>query len=489
MAKSWEQIIGGYATDTLSEDEKRQLFEAALEDQTLFEALADEEALKALLADPESRQRILESLQASGNPQGTPVTHGSWLGWFRQPSSLAWAGSIAAVGLALIFGWQLEKEWGPMFERELQTERAVPEEKDEVATQSQTSRIEELKEHVPEAQKKDQRNIQQFSTKPAPPARTESPVITQDPKDMERTKEAPTKVPSGLVSRQKTKKALQLKTKAPAPPTPQTAFAQKEPQAKNVLAPTLEDTAAREVDSQKLTKAPAFADQMQKRDTLSSTRVRELFYRNKSELVDTSGAVGGMRSQQLLGRLSSKIEEVLEEEALERKETEEADKKPPLALIRGIRYGFQKRRQEDQSNVVDLKQFSGNWEELQLVIEANVSGHLYVLSAMEKGKWQMMTSQTLNLTKSSDGSLHVKPYQAMTFALSQLTNQQGKLLASFITVLFSPTPIPDLGTWLGVEKTPEQYESRFRQSGNQGTFVLDRSLNLEKPFRVDIPLP
>ncbi len=45
MPKSWEQILGGYATDTLTEEEKRQLFEAALHDQTLFDTLADEEAL------------------------------------------------------------------------------------------------------------------------------------------------------------------------------------------------------------------------------------------------------------------------------------------------------------------------------------------------------------------------------------------------------------------------------------------------------------
>src|SRR5260221_103073 len=48
------QLLGGYASGTLSEAEQKLLFDAAMEDQVLFDALADEEALKVLLADPES---------------------------------------------------------------------------------------------------------------------------------------------------------------------------------------------------------------------------------------------------------------------------------------------------------------------------------------------------------------------------------------------------------------------------------------------------
>jgi hypothetical protein len=125
MAKSWEQILGGYATDTLTEEEKRQLFEAALQDQTLFDALADEEALKALLADPGARQRILASLHASGKSHKAPIASPRRRNWFRRPSSLAWAGSIAAAGLALIFGWQMNKDWGSLVQQEQQAERSV----------------------------------------------------------------------------------------------------------------------------------------------------------------------------------------------------------------------------------------------------------------------------------------------------------------------------------------------------------------------------
>ena len=42
-----EKLIGGYATNTLTESERKLLFEAALEDQELFDALQQEQALKA----------------------------------------------------------------------------------------------------------------------------------------------------------------------------------------------------------------------------------------------------------------------------------------------------------------------------------------------------------------------------------------------------------------------------------------------------------
>jgi hypothetical protein len=47
-----EKLLGGYATNTLSSEERTALFDAALGNQTLFDALADEQALKELLDDP-----------------------------------------------------------------------------------------------------------------------------------------------------------------------------------------------------------------------------------------------------------------------------------------------------------------------------------------------------------------------------------------------------------------------------------------------------
>jgi hypothetical protein len=56
------KLLGGYATDALSADERRMLFEAALEDQELFNALENEDALRELLDDPVSRDQVRRAL-------------------------------------------------------------------------------------------------------------------------------------------------------------------------------------------------------------------------------------------------------------------------------------------------------------------------------------------------------------------------------------------------------------------------------------------
>jgi cytoskeletal protein RodZ len=86
-----EKLLGGFATNTLTEEERKALFEAALTDQALFNALADEQALKELLDDPRSRRQLLASLEAKTQAKQ----------WFQQSWSWALAGSLAAVVLAV----------------------------------------------------------------------------------------------------------------------------------------------------------------------------------------------------------------------------------------------------------------------------------------------------------------------------------------------------------------------------------------------------
>jgi hypothetical protein len=56
------KLLGGYATDTLSEEEKKALYEAALHDDELFKAMADEHALREMLADPRARASVLRAV-------------------------------------------------------------------------------------------------------------------------------------------------------------------------------------------------------------------------------------------------------------------------------------------------------------------------------------------------------------------------------------------------------------------------------------------
>jgi len=92
-----EKLLGGYATGTLTEAERKLLFEAALEDQELFEALADEEALRELLSDPRVRRRLLAALAE----REAGLWERLWA-WWRRPVAWGVAGSVAVAALLVV---------------------------------------------------------------------------------------------------------------------------------------------------------------------------------------------------------------------------------------------------------------------------------------------------------------------------------------------------------------------------------------------------
>jgi hypothetical protein len=90
-----QKLLGGYATGTLSEAERKSLFEAALHDQALFDAMADEEALRELLRDSSARDEILTAL--------SPAPKVSWWQkWVRHPAGWAGAVSVAAAAGVIV---------------------------------------------------------------------------------------------------------------------------------------------------------------------------------------------------------------------------------------------------------------------------------------------------------------------------------------------------------------------------------------------------
>ena len=101
-----EKLLGGFAADTLTAEEQRRLYTAALQDQQLFNALADEQALKELLADPAVRRRLLQALNQT-NPPGATL---SWLDWLRRPATLAYGGGLAVAVLAVVLGTKIYQE-------------------------------------------------------------------------------------------------------------------------------------------------------------------------------------------------------------------------------------------------------------------------------------------------------------------------------------------------------------------------------------------
>ena len=119
-----EKLLGGFAADTLTPEEKQRLYGAALQDQQLFNALADEQALKELFADPAVRRRLLQALNQTraSSPGGSLA----WLNWFRRPAGLAWAGGLAAAAIAVVLGTKVYQDSLTQTAQSIATEETRP---------------------------------------------------------------------------------------------------------------------------------------------------------------------------------------------------------------------------------------------------------------------------------------------------------------------------------------------------------------------------
>ena len=93
MTEDVRKLLGGYATGTLSPDERQLLFEAALTDDDLFAALSDEHVLKELLDDSTVRALLL---RAAEEPRFSVVA--AFREWFESPKSKA----LVATGAVLL---------------------------------------------------------------------------------------------------------------------------------------------------------------------------------------------------------------------------------------------------------------------------------------------------------------------------------------------------------------------------------------------------
>ncbi|HUP04056.1 MAG TPA: carboxypeptidase-like regulatory domain-containing protein [Bryobacteraceae bacterium] len=93
--EAMRKLLGGYATDTLTSEERQALFAAALDDQELFDALAREQSLRDLLRDPAARARLLATLDDAPQTARSPILRWIW----SHPAGLAAVACMLAVGI------------------------------------------------------------------------------------------------------------------------------------------------------------------------------------------------------------------------------------------------------------------------------------------------------------------------------------------------------------------------------------------------------
>ena len=97
MRREIARLLGGYATGTLTSEEREALFAAGLEDQEVFDALVREQPLRELLDDPAARAHLLASLDVARVP------------WYRRRLWLAPTLAAAACAMVAVGAWQMRR--------------------------------------------------------------------------------------------------------------------------------------------------------------------------------------------------------------------------------------------------------------------------------------------------------------------------------------------------------------------------------------------
>jgi len=485
MATSWEQLLGGYATNTLTEEEKRQLFEAVLHDQTLFDALADEEGLKKLLDDPEVRQRILESLRAQEKANQSGQSGGGQRGWFLRPSSLAWAGSIAAMGLALIFGWQMEKEWGSTVQQEQE------------AAQSQAQDLAQFR--TPEL--KEKRNIadpmlsrDKTSEQPEPtveqPSTLSTPLIEQEidgasPDDRIEQLQVPKKREGR--SSENVPVASAFKTQEQRSQVSGTALESDQAQSEGMVPPLGLSDAVEEAKPEVAAPTPGTplaAGSAPMEESGLPPGALDLFYAGLGMKEQSDQIAKTDRDHPLAEKSISELSKLSAREktrvsAREKMEAAEG----VIQKAQGLRYSFIRKTKDGEEELGDERKITGDWRDVRLAIEPNETGYLYVAASLGVGKWQPLDGMMMFEPGNDPSSGKINAYQAVEYRLGTLTNLLGKLVVPSVTVLFSRTPIDNVGPWLSGSMDLAQLKTEVT---DHSVYVVRPGTASDAPLRVDI---
>jgi hypothetical protein len=165
-------LLGGYATNTLTESERKMLFEAALEDQELFNALHDEDALRDLLADPASRDAIRRALEEPARAKQSVY-------WPRRWAFSTAAAAVAAGGLVTLAIWlkRLEPSLVPVQVASQQAASKSEATSKEATSKQETPQSGVVSERRQEIKKKSLDAIRSAQPAPTSPPPMPAPVI------------------------------------------------------------------------------------------------------------------------------------------------------------------------------------------------------------------------------------------------------------------------------------------------------------------------
>jgi hypothetical protein len=442
-----EKLLGGFAADTLTAEERKQLYTAALNDQQLFNTLADEQTLKELLSDPDVRRRLLASLkQKSASGTGGSL---SWLDWFRRPAALAFAGGLSAAALAVVLGVRIYQDSLRQSAQSVATEEVTPATPQAVEPQAKDK---ENLAPVTDLPKKDM-----LSDKPAARDRSAPPLVKKEqgeaPREARATVAAPGKSADEMTSSTDQKLAASSASPSSAP------------EAKQMQAPVGGRIAG--------TVTPALS-------------ARALFYEEKPGRADIRSMA--KEQEQALKPLAesapqaNRPERPLEGLSQLGKAAGTAAQPRPL----GLRYSLVVRQTDGQEREVDAATASKSILPIFLTVEANQDAYLQV--------WETAGSSTPQLLwpKKETGQIFLKMTAGRREQIPlQMENEPITLTARLSRVPPGPTKKHEPAMYDRL--SPNQLQESITESNRTGaqeraTYVINQDPNTTAQITVEMIL-
>jgi hypothetical protein len=376
-----EKLLGGYATDTLTEEERRTLFEAALGNQALFDALADEQALRELLQDPPSRAHLLAAL---GEERVSAL--GRLAAWMRRPSVLALAAAVAAgiVTIAIVNPRKTAMERPPIvaMSKPPQQEPAPLQSVPEGAPKPKAAAVQKLAKELPEAR---------TAKKDAP----------------ERDAVSPQNGPAGVSSMAEAPAAPQ----ALPPPPPVVATAPPPPPPPAAQAPR-QLAANQEVQTAQAKRADAIEA---RKEAAPVPRARDLYY--ATEAPGFSGFMDRKTAKAKTGRFGGAAGVV------------GGVPGPASARSGGVRYSILKRSADGSFTEVDPAAIFAVGDALKVRFETNQAGSLAVMERQPSGVWTLRMAARTQPGEPSESTINVTAPGAMHFFVrfSRMPRSEARL--------------------------------------------------------------